>query len=197
MREFIQHFSHLVASFATANVDHKLCVRVLCKGLLCDRLSRSEWPWDTGCSTLSEWEQEIQNSHTGDKRCVRCVLLLERSWSSDGPLLHHLHLCAVFKDTHRLCDIEISGFNRFHSTAGGWRNHDLVNDCVCFLDVPNNLTANHFIANSDLRFEGPDLFEVEGICIDTTGDEHTHFFLQCWERALDTIINLGQKSRSE
>ena len=72
-----------------------------------------------------------------------------------------------------------------------------MNDGFSFLHVSNHLPSYHFVASSNLWFKGPDLFEVECVSVNTTGDEDTHFLLKGRERALDTVVNLGQQTRSE
>ena len=73
--ELIQHFCHLVAAPATSDVNHKLCVGILRKGLLSDRLSGTKRSWNSSCTALGEWEQEVQDTHTRHEGSVWSVLL--------------------------------------------------------------------------------------------------------------------------
>ena len=96
-----------------------------------------------------------------------------------------------------MCDVEVTGFNGLHlATFAGW-NHNLVDDGLRLLDVPNHLTTHDLVALRNLRLKGPDLFHVKGICVNTTGDEHTHHFLERCKRALNSVVNLGQEAGAQ
>ena len=72
-----------------------------------------------------------------------------------------------------------------------------MDDGFGLLNVANDLTAFNSSALFDDSFERPLLLKVKRICIDTTSNEHTHDFFQGWKRSLDTVINLGQQTRTE
>ena len=197
VRELVQHFGHLVAALTAADVDHDLCVRVLRKGLLGHGLPGSERTGNTGCTALGEREQEVEDAHSSDEGGVRRVLRLEGARRANGPLLHHLNLGAVLEGGDRLGDVEIAALDALDGARHvGW-DHDLVDDGLGFLHVADDVAARDRVTDGSHRLEGPGLLHVEGVSVDTTGDEEAHLLLERLERTLDTVVNLGEQTGSQ
>lgn len=177
--EIHQHFSHLVTTLTTTNVDNDITVGELGDTLGDDSLSTSEGTRNTDSTTLDTREQGVQHSLTDNERCVRRELLVDRSGHTDRPGVHH----AVF----RLDSIELN-FQQLlldsvasrlgyagDGTPRAGREDDLVvvHQAVLENGTPD-VTTGDVIADLVLAgLEVPLLLTIQGVNRDTTGDVDT------------------------
>jgi hypothetical protein len=84
--------THLVSSFATANVNHDVTVRKFRNSLRDHCFATTKSAGYSSGSTLYTGEERIQNTLAGQQGVVRSVFLRYRARRSHRPDLHHLVL---------------------------------------------------------------------------------------------------------
>jgi hypothetical protein len=130
-REVIKHFSHLVSTLTTSDVDNTLGVRVLGKGLGNTCLTTSESSGNSASSSLNRGEESIEYTLSGQKGSVSGKLLSDGSGVTHGPEVRHGEIGSltvdVFDSTHGISDFVLVG--RLHlnnSSANTGRNHNFM-----------------------------------------------------------------------
>ena len=63
--------------------------------------------------------------------------------------------------------------------------------------MTDDVAARDLVTDGGHGLEGPGLLHVESVGVDTTGDEEAHLLLKRLERALNTVVNLGEQAGSE
>lgn len=176
--EIVEHFSHLVSTLATSDVDNALRVRVLGQGLGDAGLTTSESSGNSASSTLDGGEEGIEHTLSSQKGSVSSKLLSHGSGVTDGPEVGHGELgnftIGVLDSANGVSDAVLSlGHNLSDSSVDTGRDHDFMRrEEVVLIGGSENISTNNSITRLDIAGgESPKSILVQGRHIDSTRDE--------------------------
>lgn len=201
--EILQHFSHLVASLTTTNVNNDIGVGEFGHRLRNDRLSTSEGAGDGNSTTLDGGEQGVQHTLTNNEGAVGGLLLSGGTRHTNGPGLHHavLGLVAVELDLEDLLvdGVAALGGDLGDGSSRARREEDLVGcDEGVLVDGAPDIAAREVVADLHVRGEVPLLLAVEGIRGDATGDVDALGEIgDLLEGSLDTVVDVVEQAGAE
>ncbi len=199
-RKRCQHFGHLVAALAAADVDHDLRVGPLRELLLDHGLSGTEGSRNTRGSPLRHRKEGVDDALTGDERDVRGELLGNRARHSYHPLVSQCERDRTRTGRERTDAVANRVFSALQvgesSTESG-RNQDLVEDELSFLDRAEDGSGGHLTADLCRGSELPDRFLVERWGKRSAGDEVPDGLLDDVERPLNSVVDGFQEPGTE
>jgi len=177
-REIIEHFSHLVSTLSTSDVDNALRVRVLGQGLGDTGLTTPESSGNSASSTLDGGEEGIEDTLSSQKGSVSSKLLSHGSGVTDGPEVGHGEFgnfaILVLDSANGVSDAVLSLGLELHDVSGDTgRDHDFMRrEKVVLIGCSENISANNPISRAEVAGrESPKRLLVEGRHIDSTRDE--------------------------
>jgi hypothetical protein len=129
--EIIEHFSHLISTFSTSDVDNALRVRVLGQGLRDTSLTTSESSGNSAGSSLDRGEEGIEHTLSSQKGSVSSKFLSDGSGVTHGPEVRHGEIgmltVGVLDNTDGISDgVLVFGHHLNNSSTDTRRNHDFM-----------------------------------------------------------------------
>ena len=170
--------------------------------MLNDGFAASERSRNAGGTALGDREHTVNRTASGYHGFVTRQLFDIGTRFSYGPLLHerqdNFALFAVCLK-HGVGDLILTAlygsdgiFSLIHGRDGKAQLYYLG-----FLYITENVASGNFIADLDGRFERPLLFMVKPGHINASGNIRSGHLTDNIQRALDTVIDVGNKTRSE
>ena len=169
--------------------------------MLDDRLAGAERPGNGCHAAFGDWKQRVDNALAGDERHVGGELALIGAADADGPALHQRDflLGAVGRLDHSngIGDGEIAGADRFDGSDDTVGDHDLVQDDLRLLNRAKDVAGRYLVAHFGGGSEGPFFIAVKRRNFDAACEAVADFCADFLQRALDTVVDIGNQSRSK
>mmetsp|Transcript_39098 Transcript_39098/g.81166 ORF Transcript_39098/g.81166 Transcript_39098/m.81166 type:complete len:452 (-) Transcript_39098:403-1758(-) len=210
-REITQHFSHLITTFTTSDVDNGITIGKLGKRLGNHSLSATKGSGDSAGSSQHGWEKTIDNTKTGNQGNVSGELFGDGTGATDGPEVAQSQLvCLVLRFIENIHDnivnqegflaISTSGVDLAHDTKhiGGTKDLVLIDKFV-FVHNTNDITSGNGLTFLEITGgESPTNVAGKARNIHTLGHVDIAGFLEnVFQRTLDTIENGVHDTRTQ
>ena len=205
LREILKHFGHFVASFAAADVDNHLGIRVLRQRLTDARLSATEGAGYCAGSPQNRGKQGVEHSLSSQKRSVSGELLADGAVLPHWPLVDHCVLVLPSLELeldHLVADVVVPLRSHPRNLALRLRrNHyPVLVEQIVFRTVANHVAARYHRVHLYLllRPKLPEFLLVQHRHIDSLRHKHAVRVVRNHrQRPLNSVEDLLQNARSQ
>ena len=172
--------------------------------MLQDGFTRPKRPRNTISSAFCNWKESVDCSDFGDKRlCRHQTLCITVDNAFNWPLEAHRDRknfpATIFKLGNLFVNrVSPSLFDKFHFVRFEHikRNHNAMRKSS-FRHSPQSVSFNHSIAYFRNWSKVPFFIAWKRVDINTSLQKVSSFFGKLWQRVLQSIVNLCQKSRPQ
>ena len=195
--EIVEHFRHLVAALAAADIHDDVRCAVLRERLLEHGLARAKAAGHCDRTAFGNREEKVQHSLPGQKRTRHFHARAHGPRPPHRPVLHHSNRPAGIELDYGVSDRKVALVHGADDPGASRRHEHLQHESAAFLDRAEHVARGNTKADSTLRPEMETLGPIERGCGRAGFDAVARQIREPSQRPADAVDHAAEQPRTE